>query len=166
MGLDISVNVTVGEVLERLSELDNKLQENEARRILEAMDSDSGVDSCPGSYSGLHVVRREYALMKGWSESVEGYTVAIDDRTSQSHLISHSDCDGYYLPDDFDEPQWLDSSSCDGAVSVGSSVKLLSEVTELLAIKDKWPENFQRRWDAVFIVAVASVLSRQMVVFH
>jgi len=162
MGLDILINTVVSEIVDCVSDLDNALQENEAKRILATMDQDKRLATRPGSYGGIHVLRCAYARMKGWK--VEGHTCEINNETGGSHLISHSDCDGYYLPDDFVSPQWFERSNGE-SVSVGSSVKLLSELTELLAVKDQWPEGFQWRWDAVFVAAVASIVCREVITF-
>ena len=90
----------------------------------------------------------------------------IDDQTRASHLVNHSDCEGYYLPDDFPEPQWIRTTGeRESALSVGSSVRLLSELTELLESKDEWPDEFGWRWDALFVAAIASVVSRSVIVF-
>lgn len=162
MGLDIIVRVKVSEVRDCVGELESTLQEREAMRILDTMPMDRNVSTRPGSYSGLHAVRCEYAKLKGWATS--GTFVAISDESKASHLINHSDCDGYYMPDEFIEPQWLATSQGHN-ISLGSSVRLLDELTELMAVKDRWPDGFQRRWDAVFIAAVASVVSGQPIIF-
>lgn len=156
MGLDIRVNVTVAQVRDNLSELDNELQQMEALRIMQNMDDDKTISTEPGSYRGLHVVREVYAELREWPE----YTGIgeFNEAHSKSHLMNHSDCDGWYLPERFDLPQWILRSDGKDHVSVGSSYKLLEELTAMLASKDKWPETLHWRWDAVFIAAVASVV--------
>jgi hypothetical protein len=165
MGLDIKVFTTVGEVRACLDDLENDLQKNEALRILDKhQDDDSQIWSAPGSYSGLHVVRTEYAKLKGWPIEDGRYASADSKESKRSHLINHGDSEGYYLPFDFPEPVWINTGK-DYAISVGSSDRLLSELCELLAVKDKWPEGFQYRWDAVFIAAVSSVACRAPIEF-
>lgn len=158
MGLDIRVNVTVAQVRDNLSKLDNELQQMEALRIMdnEDMDDDETIVTEPGSYHGLHVVREVYAELREWPE----YSTALpfNEAHSSSHLMNHSDCDGWYLPERFDTPQWIIGPDEKYSISVGSSYKLLEELTSMLASNDKWPESLHRRWDAVFIAAVASVV--------
>ena len=90
-------------------------------------------DSFP--YSFLHYLRRCYALLR------EGkpITVAEDDDAlkvdddlveelsidSSSHLLCHSDAEGYYVPVDFAEPLFSDEES------IGSSQRLLAELREV-----------------------------------
>jgi hypothetical protein len=81
-----------------------------------------------------------------------------------SHLINHCDCTGYYLPDEFTDPQWIETTG-DNPLSIGSSVKLLNELTELLTVRDTWPPDLQLRWDAVFIPVVASVVYHEVIKF-
>lgn len=156
MGLDIRVNVTVAQMRKNLSKLDNGIQQSEALRIMLNMDDDKTIVTQPGSYRGLHVVREVYAEMREWPE----YSTALpfNEAHSSSHLMNHSDCDGWYLPERFDLPQWIPRSEGKDSISVGSSYKLLEELTSMLAAKDKWPESLHWRWDAVFIAAVASVV--------
>ncbi|MGV9662911.1 hypothetical protein [Nocardia niigatensis] len=58
-------------------------------------------------------------------EAIEklGYTLA-------SHLICHSDCEGYYLPIEFDEPLYEEDLDIDGGL-VGSTPALLRELVYL-----------------------------------
>jgi len=163
MGLDIKVFANTRELRGCLDDLDNELQKNEALRILDTMQNEEEIWTAPGSYSGLHVVRNEYAKLKGWPLDANGRYIS-DGPAEKSHLINHCDAQWYYLPVDFPEPQWVASTGT-YFISIGSSVRLLSEVTELLAVKDKWPEGFQHRWDAVFLAAVASVACRVPIEF-
>ena len=165
MGLDISVNVKVGEALEEIrSDWENELQKNEAIRILEEMGQYEMLSTKTGSYAGLHVLRREYARMKTWTD----YSTEKDltPRHLASHLLNHSDCDGWYLPEKFDSPVWCESDGDKYHVSIGSSYRLLEELCEMLAHKDQWPEDIQWRWDALFVVAIASSATRTPVEFH
>ena len=85
-------------------------------------------DSFP--YSFLHYLRRCYALLR------EGKPITVaadadDDLVeelsidSSSHLLCHSDAEGYYVPVDFDEPLFSDEES------IGSSQRLLAELREV-----------------------------------
>lgn len=163
MGLSIHVSVKAQEVIDELDFWDNVLQQREGLRILSELDPDKELSVYPGSYAGLHVVRVQYALLRGWA--TDGYHVEINDQTRGSHLINHSDCEGWYLPEDFVEPQWLATGKT-YSVSLGSSDRLLSELCEMLASKDKWSERCQHSWDAVFIAALASVVTRNAIKFH
>lgn len=84
------------------------------------------------SYGLIHYLRRAYTVvcreepltpvadadeLAEWDDEVDD--LAID---CQPHLIYHSDCDGTYVPVDFDEPVTVDS------VIVGSSQRLLREL--------------------------------------
>ena len=65
--------------------------------------------------------------------------------TRFAHLIKHQGDGGYYLPVDFAEPIWVESDmeeeqsgfEEDTAVSFGSSVALLRELSELEALLDQ-----------------------------
>jgi len=160
MGLDIHVNATVHDVGMCLNGLNCPLQAIEAWRILAGLTPEQKICTQPGSYVGLHYVRQEYAKLKRWDYDFRHRRGGKPDpRAFVSHLIHHSDCDGYYLPKRFDLPGWL------GGISVGSSYKLLEELMELLSVKDKWEQGFQRGWDALFLPAVASVVCSEVIVF-
>jgi hypothetical protein len=83
-------------------------------------------------YSTLHYLRRVYALHKRGAEVTpvlpdEELDTELERDESYnlfSHLICHSDCDGYYVPVDFGDPLYLDAGS------VGSSQRLLRELRE------------------------------------
>ena len=157
MGLDIKTFCTVDDLKSCIDECDDQLQKNEALRCLETCDGDDTLWTAPGSYSGLHIVRTQYAKLKGWPIDERSGCYISGKETEKSHLINHCDAEGYYLPCDFPEPQWIDTGR-GHALAVGSSNRLLSEVMELLSVKEQWPDGFQHRWDAVFLAAFASVL--------
>src|SRR3954470_1192060 len=83
-------------------------------------------------YSTLHYLRRVYALHQRGAEVTpvlpdEDLDTELERDESYnlfSHLICHSDCDGYYVPVDFGDPLYLDAGS------VGSSQRLLRELRE------------------------------------
>jgi hypothetical protein len=85
------------------------------------------------SYSLVHYLRRVSAL-HGRGDDVTPVAPGedLDDEPEEdatcnlsSHLICHSDCDGYYVPVDFDDPIFLDGGA------VGSSQQLLRELQEV-----------------------------------
>ncbi|MFE4460459.1 hypothetical protein ACFROC_24150 [Nocardia tengchongensis] len=87
-------------------------------------------------YSFLHYLRRAYARACEYPDRplapvAEGESAADDPAIEAvgssftSHLICHSDCEGYYVPVDFREV--LFSDELDGAL-VGSSTALLREL--------------------------------------
>ncbi|MEV4513213.1 hypothetical protein AB0K00_30090 [Dactylosporangium sp. NPDC049525] len=90
-------------------------------------------------YSWLHELRRVYALdrqdlpitPRGERGMTSRDRDAIDDEASMldSHLLCHSDCEGYYVPVAFDEPLFLPSDAgVAGGGMVGSSQGLLDEL--------------------------------------
>lgn len=50
-----------------------------------------------------------------------------------SHLLCHADSAGYYVPVDFDDPQFLLEAEIAGGGMVGSSQRLLAELVECAA---------------------------------
>lgn len=95
----------------------------------------NAADSYP--YSFLHYLRRAYALQR------EGYPLTpAGDRLSKadndviedagslfdSHLLMHSDAEGFYVPVEFDEP--IFSDDVPGAM-LGSSPRLLRELVKV-----------------------------------
>jgi len=164
MGLGISVDTSAYDVVANIKYLENPLAERVALWILESMEPSDSINSLTQFYLGIHLLRAEYASMKGLQYSphdeVSGSVTNLN-----SHLISHSDTSGWYLPDRFDDPIFADSDA-GYSVSIGSSYKLLDEMLELLAVKDKWPQGFEQLWDALFIAAVASVVCNKPIRFH
>ena len=92
------------------------------------------------SYSFLRYLCRAYALQ--WddqpvtpatsSADLDAAEGIISDAISMlsSHLLCHSDCDGYYVPADFDDPLFLDQS-LPGAGMIGSSQGLRRELVRI-----------------------------------
>ncbi len=85
-------------------------------------------DSFP--YSFLHYLRRCYALLREGkpitvAEDADDDLVEELSIDSSSHLLCHSDAEGYYVPVDFDEPLFDDEES------IGSSQRLLAELREV-----------------------------------
>ncbi len=163
MGLDITVNVTAEEVREGLEDSDCGVKHPEvARKLLERFADDEKIHVRPGSYSGLHVVRDQFIRLKKLDP--EPTTAAINAAMPESHLeyhlLNHCDAEGWYLPDDFSTPAWADG------VSIGSSVRLLAELEELEIERGKQPDDgWGSRWDAVYIAAVASVVTNTPIHF-
>lgn len=92
-------------------------------------------------YGYLHYLRRVFALMRreepvtpisGQEElSRDHYKVEDEILKLYSHLLCHSDCDGYYVPVDFHDPLFLsDDAGIAGGGMVGSSHRLLAELRE------------------------------------
>jgi hypothetical protein len=77
-------------------------------------------------------------------------------------LIWHSDAEGWYLPDDFQMPIMQND------LSIGSSVRLLAELEELCPDRSVIPDDFDwdLAWDAVYLAAVASVVTGTPIEFH
>ena len=92
-------------------------------------------------YSFLHYLRRVYAhyrrdpsfralpLPESEDAGDDPVLEAAYDDTS-SHLICHSDCEGYYVPQPFNHVIVADDGRVTGAI-VGSSQKLLAELIEV-----------------------------------
>jgi hypothetical protein len=89
-------------------------------------------------YTWLHYLRRAVAFARqAPAEFVplpEGQEASEDDRIDRelsvfmdSHLICHSDCEGYYVPIDFPEPLYDSSNQLVGGI-LGSSQRALAEV--------------------------------------
>ncbi|MFF0632316.1 hypothetical protein ACFYTS_07410 [Nocardia sp. NPDC004151] len=90
-------------------------------------------------YSYLHHLRSAYARARVYPdqpltlvETEEDHRVADEaveelGYTLASHLICHSDCEGYYLPIEFDEPLYEEDLDIDGGL-VGSTPALLREL--------------------------------------
>ncbi len=89
-------------------------------------------------YSWLHYLRRAIAYARQapteFSPLPQGQEASADDRIDRelsvfmdSHLICHSDCEGYYVPIDFPEPLYDDGDELVGGI-LGSSQRALAEV--------------------------------------
>ncbi|MFV8751784.1 hypothetical protein ACNOYE_14660 [Nannocystaceae bacterium ST9] len=88
-------------------------------------------------YSFLHYLRRAYARVAQELEvapvDAEGLArddALVEDEASMfsSHLLCHSDAEGFYVPIDFPEPLFLDERAIAGGGMVGSSQRLLAEL--------------------------------------
>jgi hypothetical protein len=95
----------------------------------------NAADSYP--YGFLHYLRRAYALQReGFPLTPAGDRLSkadenvIEDAGSlfDSHLLMHSDAEGFYVPVDFDEP--IFSGDVPGAM-LGSSPRLLRELVKV-----------------------------------
>nr|CEL19162.1 SCH10.02, hypothetical protein, len: 221 aa; unknown function, probable CDS suggested by positional base preference, GC frame analysis and amino acid composition [Kibdelosporangium sp. MJ126-NF4]CTQ95037.1 SCH10.02, hypothetical protein, len: 221 aa; unknown function, probable CDS suggested by positional base preference, GC frame analysis and amino acid composition [Kibdelosporangium sp. MJ126-NF4] len=83
-------------------------------------------------YSTVHFLRRAYALTKAGRPVTPVFTIPDMEQDShvvadeaemfESHLLCHSDADGYYVPVDFETPEVVDEQF------VGSSQRLLAEL--------------------------------------
>ena len=165
MGLSISISVMPCSVLEECEDAALLAQFRAAVDRLE-LDYEEPIHTRPGGYGGLHRLRRVYAKSLGLDPSRNGcaWEQEIGDgRIAASHLVQHSDVDGYYLPDEFPLPDWIPvpERHC---ISIGSSVRLLAEL-QAIAIDSRHTESVQEEWDAVFVPAVASVVCREIVRF-
>jgi hypothetical protein len=98
-------------------------------------------------YSWLHYLRRAVAYARQAPDQfrpvADGDNPADDKRTHQeldfleSHLICHSDCEGFYVPIDFPEPLYDDQKEGLPGGILGSSQRALRETMQaapLLAI--------------------------------
>ena len=150
-------------------------------------------------YSFLHYLRRAYAHAHAGAKSVppcpDGEDPAADELIDEeltmhmdSHLVCHSDCEGFYVPIDFADvlysPDELEIPGC----MVGSSVALLRELrlvaeplgieltrsaptartlADLAAIDDTHPLWRERLvWQTLWVNASASVERRTAIVFY
>lgn len=106
-------------------------------KTLPPLKSRCSTDSYP--YSFLHFLRRVVARRlndPGWLATpvVDGEDPADDPivgrelQTMRSHVICHSDAEGYYLPIDFDEVVFVEDESVPGGGIVGSSQRVLEEL--------------------------------------
>jgi hypothetical protein len=118
-------------------------------------------------YSGLHTVRRlavHLAENAKLPEPLNGRDVTDDPLLKKAyadlggdpagpfaHLIHHSDCDGYYVPVDF-EQVIVDERLAGG--SLGSSVRLLTETHSIAAALDL-PEDLDPDSDEILEAAEA-----------
>lgn len=90
------------------------------------------------SYSSLHNLRRVFARVvedPKWvatpvadgEDPVEDEAVDRQSSLMYSHLLCHSDAEGFYLPVDFEEPIFGDEAISGGGM-IGSSKKLMEEL--------------------------------------
>ena len=120
---------------------ENGLPTHEEPEQLPAMESRAGIGSYP--YSFLHYLRRFFARATGdpdWTPTPvrDGEDPAEDPVLDQemsmmsSHLLCHSDCEGFYLPLDFEEVIFddADEDRIPGAM-LGSSFRLMDELLEV-----------------------------------
>lgn len=163
MGLDISVSVNPKALIDNLELNGESWGVNHPETAIALIKSICGnedtVHTRPGSYSGLHALRDAFIKFKN-IEVPEMQTVHESHR--KYHLLNHSDCDGWYLPDDFEEVIFTHD------VCVGSSYALLRELQEMELERAKLPDeyNWGRPWDHLYVAAVASVVSGQPISFH
>ena len=94
-------------------------------------------------YSFLHYLRRFAAHVSAnpqWQpvpfpeheDPAEDAVVADESSNFASHLLCHSDCEGFYVPIDFPEPLFDQSEEVAGGI-VGSSQALLRELIDIAA---------------------------------
>ena len=122
---------------EELDTLNAVLQQNglpghtEPESIEEFMPS--GIDSFP--YSFLHYLRRAYVCVRKGVELRQGEFTDDDERlideftnaNLDSHLLVHSDAEGYYVPQDFPEP--VSDDNLTGGFA-GSTQRLMGELQQ------------------------------------
>jgi hypothetical protein len=100
------------------------------------------IDAFP--YSTIHYLRRAYALAYEHpdqqpvkpvgGEGLEAYDALVADLSTMfsSHLLCHSDCEGWYLPVDFEDPLFApEELGISGAGMLGSSYGLLRELRQV-----------------------------------
>ena len=108
-------------------------------RAVAGLASRASLGSMP--YSFLHFLRRAYALRRSdpeWmatplpSSADASADPDLDDESHRfrSHLVCHSDAEGFYFPVDFEEPLVAgpDADDVPGGI-LGSSQRLLAELT-------------------------------------
>jgi hypothetical protein len=109
-------------------------------KALPELRSRAGIDSFP--YSFIHYLRFAYAHVSqdpSWQATplAEGYDPAsdpvIEDVSSmfESHLLCHSDCEGFYFPVDFDDVIFSDDDREIPGGMLGSSFQLRSELIQV-----------------------------------
>ncbi|MET3497511.1 hypothetical protein [Variovorax boronicumulans] len=112
-------------------------------RELPPLDSRASLDGFP--YSFIHYLRRAYAhcvVSPGWTATPveEGADPSEDPAVqealdiTESHLICHSDAEGFYVPVDFEEVLFSESESEDEALTggmLGSSYRLRDELVQV-----------------------------------
>jgi hypothetical protein len=150
-------------------------------------------------YSFLHYLRRAFAHVRAGAKRVppcpEGSNpaddVLIDEELTlhmDSHLVCHSDAEGFYVPIDFGDPLYPgDSDGVAGGI-VGSSQQLVRELVRVapaigieltagkpspavlatLAKEGEGVSLYRERlvWLALYVNATASVEHKTVLVFH
>lgn len=121
----------------------HNLPAHEESESVPEMETQLEIDGCP--YSAVHYLRRFYAHVvknPAWVPTrVPSGEDASDDPVLDdeelvvgSHLLCHSDCEGYYVPLEFDEVLITEDLLEEAAGMIGSSYRLKSEL-ELVAPK-------------------------------
>jgi hypothetical protein len=98
-------------------------------------------------YSWVHYLRRALAyarqapgeLQPLGEDNEPGEDLRLDreySRTPYSHLICHSDCDGYYVPIDFPQPLYAPRNSRLTGGILGSSHQALQELIQVAPLID------------------------------
>ncbi|WP_431682981.1 hypothetical protein [Kitasatospora sp. KL5] len=98
-------------------------------------------------YGYLHHLRRVYVLQRQGAEVTPAATtdreqyerdqeeVGEETLMFSSHLLCHSDCDGFYVPVDFADPLFLpQESGVAGGGIVGSTAGLLAELRKIAPV--------------------------------
>lgn len=156
MGLDITVDVKVAGVCSNRTS--DELSLFQSARAECGLGMDDYIHVRPGSYSGVHRLRMAYARMKGVDVGESMTDWQNSSILPESHLVQHSDCDGWYLPDDFLTP------ILENGISVGSSVRLLAEIMEIP--RDSLLDLERHAWNCLFVAAFASVATYTPIKFH
>ncbi|MFE0459979.1 hypothetical protein ACFW1A_12100 [Kitasatospora sp. NPDC058965] len=143
MGLSISVGILGTPGLRDDAEVLHRALETAGVAWREPAAPDNGADGFYAGfpYSYLSKLRRVYVLhrvgepvtgVRGVDEEqFEDEMELVDEETYlfDSHLLCHSDCEGYYIPTDFTDPLFLPTGSgVSGGGMVGSSGGLLAEL--------------------------------------
>ncbi|MEM7167635.1 MAG: hypothetical protein AAF581_19435 [Planctomycetota bacterium] len=117
----------------------NGLEQHCEPEATEYLQSRAGLESFP--YSFLHYLRRAYARVAADPDFVaeplpadadpgEDTAVAHEYERAASHLLCHSDCEGYYVPQDFTDVVFCDEEEAPGGM-IGSSYRLRDELLEV-----------------------------------
>lgn len=128
----------LGDTFAALNEVlaENGIELHHEPKILTKLKNRAQCDSFP--YSFIHYLRRFYAQVETDPNWVPAPVKEDEDPTDdpaieevssmlESHLLCHSDCDGFYLPIKFDEIIFDDEDRIPGG-ALGSSYKLLEEL--------------------------------------
>lgn len=118
--------------------LEDDITKHQEPESLPQTELTSRADCMSFPYSFLHYLRRLYILVRteqpitlaNDDDIYAGIDEAmIDELSEESHLLGHSDAEGFYLPSDFDFPfmNFDEPESIAGAI-VGSSVGLQQEL--------------------------------------